>query len=228
MLKERARPPPRIPSNWPELTLPLPVSESFSGNPPLSVAVQLVRLRDRLAAKWDYEGWLGPMVALEEETRKAATSVAREKTRARQKPHGRETVSLAWRAGFFQRDFDLWNDLFLSEANTIAKFLEALAGIPLDVSGELNELKRLTQRNELANGRIDGFLSKLTATGTGNGGTSDGEGVPIYRDLLGIAGSLEVLKAEVGGRADDVIRLVGLMSGEVEGQALLDLLTGEP
>ena len=203
------------------------LSESPGEIAPLFTAVQLVRLRDRMkgSTRLDYSEWLEPMEGLELEVRQLAVGRASERKRPGRKAD--ESEPILWRLAFFERDFTLWRDVFANEANTTAKFLNGLASLQLNVSPELEELKSLNQRNEDALLRMEGFTKRLRAIGAGEktGGFDDNSS--IYRELLRIADSLEKLKARVDEKAEDAVRLIGLMTHGVDSQTLIDLLTGE-
>jgi hypothetical protein len=195
----------------------------------LFTAVQLVRLRDKMkgSTKLDYSEWLEPMEGPELEVRQMAANLVgeRKKPGAGRKENERESAQ--WRLAFFVRDFALWKDVFLNETSNIAKFLNLLADLQLNVSSELEELKSLSQRNEDALLRMEGFTKRLRAVAAGEkpGGFDDNSS--IYRELLGIADSLDKLEARVDEKAEDAVRLISLMTPSVDSQTLLDLLTGE-
>ena len=197
---------------------------------PLFTAVQLVRLRDRVkgASRLDYHGWLEPMEGPERDARRLAEGSVKGRRKQGARRRTDDLESLQWRTAFFERDFALWRGVFADEAATIAKFLGLLANLQLNVSPELEELKSLTQRNEHALRRIEGFAKELRATAAGEKTVGPDEGFPIYGELLGIADSLQRLKTRVDEKAEDAIRLVSLMTPSVDSQALMDLLTGEP
>jgi hypothetical protein len=203
------------------------LSESPGEIAPLFTAVQLARLRDRMkgSTKLDYSEWLEPMEGPELEVRQLAASPVSERKKPGRKGNEREPV--LWKLAFFERDFALWREVFAYETNTIAKFLDLLASLQLNVSPELEELKSLSQRNEGAIQRMEGFAKRLRAIAAGEkaGGLDDNSS--IYRELLRIADSLEKLKARVDEKAEDAVRLISLMSPSVDSQTLIDLLTGE-
>jgi len=194
---------------------------------PLFTAVQLVRLRDRMkgTTRLDYSEWLEPMEGPELEVRRLAADGVSERKKPGRKADEREPI--LWRLAFFERDFTLWRGVFADEANTIAKFLNVLVSLQLNVSPELEELKSLSQRSEDALLRMEGFTKRLRAIAAGEktGGFDDNSS--IYRELLRISDSLEKLKARVDEKAEDAVRLIGLMTPGVDSQTLIDLLTGE-
>ena len=197
---------------------------------PLFTAVQLVRLRDRVkgSAKFEYTDWLGPMERQERDVRELANTLTKATRKSRARRKSAESESILWRLAFFERDFSLWRGIFADEATIITKFLKLLADLRLNVSPELEELKSLSQRNDYALHRIDGFTRRLGAIAAGDktGGFEDD--FPIYSELLSIAASLQRLKVRVDEKAEDAIRLVSLMSTSVDSQNLMDLMTGEP
>jgi len=203
------------------------LSDSPSDITPLFTAVQLVRLRDRMKGptRLDYSEWLEPMEGLELDVRQlAANPVSGRKKPSRK---GDERESVLWRLAYFERDFALWRDVFANETNTVTKFLNLLANLQLNVSSELEELKSLSQRNEDATQRMEGFTKGLRAIEAVEKTRGYDDNSSIYRELLGIADSLEKLKARVDEKAEDAIRLIGLMTPSVDSQTLIDLLTGE-
>ena len=206
------------------------MSDSANDVGPLFIAVQLVRLRDRAkgSARLDYHGWLEPMEGPERDARQLAVDSVKGRRKSSPKRRTDEPESLRWRLAFFERDFALWRGVFSGEANTIAKFLGLLANLQLNVSIELEELKSLNQRNEYALQRADGFVRRLRAVAAGEKAEGFDGDYPIYRELLGIADSLEKLKMRVDEKAEQAVRLVSLMTVSVDSQSLIDLLTGEP
>jgi hypothetical protein len=140
---------------------------------------------------------------------------------------GEERQPIMWRLAFFERDFSLWKDVFSDETSTIAQFLNLIANLQLNVSPELEELKSLNQRNEEALRRMEGFTKKLRAVAAGEKTAGFDDDSSIYRELLGIADSIEKLKARVDEKAEDAVRLISLMTPMVDSQTLMDLLTGE-
>jgi hypothetical protein len=205
------------------------LSDSQNDIAQLFTAVQLVRLRDRMrgSTRLDYGEWLEPMEGPELDVRQLATNLVGERKRPGAGRKGGERESVLWRLAFFERDFVLWRDVFAGETNSVAKFLNLLANLQLNVSSELEELKSLSRRNEEALLRIEGFTKRLRAVAAGEktGGFDDNSS--IYRELLGIADSIEKLKARVDEKAEDVVRIIGLMTPSVDSQTLIDLLTGE-
>ena len=205
------------------------MSDSTDDIAPLFTAVQLVRLRDRMrgSTKLDHNEWLGPMERQELEVRQLTAKALGE----RKRPGGRlkkdQRESVVWRLGLFERDFVLWRDLFANETNAIARFLTLLAGLQLNVTSELEELKSLGRKNEYALQRMEVFTKELRALGAGEGAEGFDDGPTIYHDLLGIADSLEKLKGRVDEKAEDAVRLISLMTPSVDSQTLEDLLTGE-
>ena len=197
---------------------------------PLFTAVQLVRLRDRVkgSTKLDYSGWLGPMEGPEGDVRALADSLENVTRKSRSGGKAAERESIKWRLFFFERDFSLWRGIFTEEATTITKFLKLLADLRLNVSPELEELKSLSQRNDYALHRIEGFIKRLKTIAAGDRTGEFEDDFPIYRELLSIAESLQKLKSRVDEKAEDAIRLVSLMSSSVDSQSLMDLMTGEP
>jgi len=203
------------------------LSDSPSDITSLFTAVQLVRLRDRIKgpARLDYSEWLEPMEGPELDVRQLAANPVSSRKKPSRRGDERELV--LWSLAFFDRDLVLWREVFANETNTITKFLSLLANLQLNVSSELEELKSLSQRNESATRRMEGFTRGLRAMEAGEktGGFDDNSS--IYRELLGIADSLEKLKARVDEKAEDAVRLIGLMTPSVDSQTLIDLLTGE-
>jgi len=203
--------------------------DSQDDSTPLFTAVQLVRLRDRMkgSCNVNYGHWLEAMEGPELDFRRLAAgpvSTKKRKGGGRKGDAGERTL---WGLFSFERDFALWRDIYVNETTTIAKLLGLLADLQLNVSSELEELKSLNQRNEDALQRMDGFTTRLRAIVAGEkaGGFEDSS--PVYRELLGIAESLEKLKARVDEKAEDAIRLVSLMTPAIDSQTLIDLLTGE-
>ena len=177
------------------------------------------------STKLDYSEWLGPMEGLELEVRQSAASRVSQRKRGSRK--GAEAEPILWKLAFFERDFALWRDTFAKEANTIAEFLNVLATLQLNVSPELEELKFLSQRNEAGVLRMEGFTRELRAMAAGEKTGRFDDNSSIYPELLRIADSLEKLKARVDEKAEDAVRLIGLMTLSVDSQTLVDLLTGE-
>jgi len=205
------------------------LSDSPNDNAPLFIAVQLVRLRDRMkgSTRLDYSEWLESMVGLEVDLRRLAGNQAN----GRRKPGSRRRTdlieSVKWRLAFFERDFALWRGIFADETTTIAKFLNLLATLQLNVSSELGELKSLSQRNDYALYSIEVFTKQLRLTTSGEKAVGFDVNSSVYRELLGIAVSLEKLKARVDEKVEDAVRLISLMTASVDSQTLIDLLTGE-
>jgi hypothetical protein len=197
---------------------------------PLVTAVRLVRLRDRVkgTTKLDFGGWLGPMEMAERDVRTLADSLVNRRRKSRGRRKAPESESIRYRLVFFERDFSLWRGIFEDEATIIAKFLSLLADLRLNVSPELEELKSLNRRNDYALHRVEAFTKRLRAIADGDMTGTFEDDFPIYRELLSIADSLQELKARVDEKADDAVRLVGLMSSGVDSQSLMDLMTGEP
>jgi hypothetical protein len=197
---------------------------------PLVTAVRLVRLRDRVkgTTKLDFGGWLGPMEKAERDVRTLADSLVNRRRKSRGRRKAPESESIRYRLVFFERDFSLWRGIFEDEATIIAKFLSLLADLRLNVSPELEELKSLNRRNDYALHRVEAFTKRLRAIADGDMTGTFEDDFPIYRELLSIADSLQELKARVDEKADDAVRLVGLMSSGVDSQSLMDLMTGEP
>jgi hypothetical protein len=195
---------------------------------PLFAAVQLARLRDRTkgSTMMDYRKWLEPMQGPELDVRQLAANPVGSRRKPGPGRKGDERDSITWRLAFFERDFALWRDLFANETNNITKFLSLLANLQLNVSNELEELKSLSLRNEDALLRMEGFTKRLRSIAAGEK-TGFDDNSSIYRELLGIADSVQQLKARVDEKAEDVVRLVGLMTPSVDSQTLIDLLTGE-
>ena len=206
------------------------LSDFTSDIAPLFAAVQLVRLRDRAkgTANLDYGEWLATMDGPEREIRKVAEGVAKEKRKQRGGRKAPESETIGRMLPLFERDFSLWAGIFARETATVAKFLNVLADLRLNVSPELEELKSLRQRNDYAAGRIEGFTKRLRAAANGERAEGLGGEFPIYSELLSIADSLEKLKARVDEKSEDAVRLVSLMTPSVGSQSLIDLLTGEP
>lgn len=196
---------------------------------PLFTAVQLVRLRDRMkgSTRLDYSDWLEPMEGPELEVRRLAANPVGERKRQGPGRKGDERESVLWRLAFFERDFSLWRDVFANEANTITKFLNLLVNLQLNITSELDELKSLSQRNKDVMERMEGFTKGLRAMAAGEKAEWFDDNSSIYRELLGIADSLEKLKARVDEKAEDAVRLIGIMTPSVDSQTLIDLLTGE-
>ena len=197
---------------------------------PLVTAVRLVRLRDRVkgTTKLDFGSWLGPMEGAERDVRTLADSLVNRRRESRGRRKAPESESIRYRLVFFERDFSLWRGIFEDEATIIAKFLSLLADLRLNVSPELEELKSLNRRNDYALHRVEAFTKRLRAIADGDMTGTFEDDFPIYRELLSIADSLQELKARVDEKADDAVRLVGLMSSGVDSQSLMDLMTGEP
>ena len=206
------------------------MSDFTDDNAPLFTAVQLVRLRDRVkgSAKLDYGGWLGPMAGPELDVRAMVGNLAKGRKKSVGGRKAADVESVGWRLAYFERDFSLWSGIFADEAAMVAKFLNLLAGLRLNVSPELEELKSLSQRNVYALHRIEGFTRRLRAIAAGERTAGFEDDFPIYRELLSIAESLEKLKARVDEKAEDAVRLVSLMTPNVDSQSLMDLMTGEP
>jgi len=205
------------------------MSDSPDDTAPLFIAVQLVRLRDRMkgSTRLDYSEWLESMVGLEVDLRQLAGNQAN----GRRKPGTRRRAdlieSVQWRLAFFERDFALWRGIFADETTTIAKFLNLLATLQLNVSSELEELKSLSQRNDYALHNIEGFKKQLRLISSGEKTVGFEVNYSVYRELLGIAVSLEKLKGRVDEKVEDAVRLISLMTATVDPQTLIDLLTGE-
>ena len=179
------------------------------------------------STRLDYSEWLEPMEGPELEIRQSATRRVGERKKPGHRQKGEEQESLLRQVVFFERDFALWRDVFVNEANTIAKFLNLLANLQLNVSSELEELKALSQRNEIAKQRMEGFTNRLKAIADGDKTRGFDDNSSIYHELLGLADSLERLKARVDEKAEDAVRLISLMTPSVDSQTLVDLLTGE-
>jgi hypothetical protein len=173
----------------------------------------------------DYSEWLEPMEGPELEVRQLVANLVSERKKPGRKADERESV--LWRLAFFERDFVLWRDVFAKETNAITKFLNLLANLQLNVSSELEVLKSLSQRNEDAFQRMEGFTKSLRAVAAGEKTGAFDDNSSIYHELLGIADSLEKLKARVDEKAEDAVRLISLMTPSVDSQTLIDLLTGE-
>ena len=205
------------------------MTEPPSDVAPLFTAVQLVRLRDRMkgTTMLDYAEWLEPMEGPEHDLREWATHPVSGKRKPGPRKKWDQSESFLWMLAVFERDSALWKDVFTNETNIIARFLNLLADLQLNVSPELEELKSLVQRNENARQHMEAFSKRVRAMAAGNktGGLDDNP--PIYHELLTIAGSLEKLKARVDEKAEDAVRLISLMTYSIDSQTLIDLLTGE-
>ena len=193
------------------------------------MAVQLVRLRDRMkgSANFDYSAWLEPMQGLELDARRLANNPTNGRKKQGASRRGGDRESVQWRLAYFERDFLIWRGVYADETTTIAMFLKSLANLQLNVSPELEELKSLNQRNEYALQHMEEFTKQLrsVAAGEKTGGLDSNSS--IYRELLGIADSLDKLKARVDEKAEDAVRLISLMTSSVDSQTLVDLFTGE-
>jgi hypothetical protein len=196
---------------------------------PLFTAVQLVRLRDRMKGSngLDYSEWLEPMQGPELGVRQLAANPVSVRRRPDAGRKAEERDSILRSLAFFERDFALWRDIFLDETDAVAKFLALLANLQLNVSPELEELKSLNQRNENALLRMEEFTKTLRAAAAGEKAGGFDSNSSIYRELLGIAGALQELKARVDEKAEDAVRLISLMTPSVDSQTLIDLLTGD-
>jgi len=205
------------------------LSEPPDDMAPLFTAVQLVRLRDRMrgSTRLDYSAWLEPMEGQELEVRQLTAKAVADGKRSGARLKKNERESVAWRLAFFERDFVQWRDLSANETNAIAKFLSLLAGLQLNVTSELDELKSLSKRNDYALQRMEDFTKKLKTLGAGERAERLDDDSSIYHELLGIADSLEKLKGRVDEKAEDAIRLISLMTPSLDSQTLVDLLTGE-
>ena len=168
------------------------------------------------------------MEGAERDVRTLADSLVNRRRKSRGRRKAPESESIRYRLVFFERDFSLWRGIFEDEATIIAKFLSLLADLRLNVSPELEELKSLNRRNDYALHRVEAFTKRLRAIADGDMTGTFEDDFPIYRELLSIADSLQELKARVDEKADDAVRLVGLMSSGVDSQSLVDLMTGEP
>lgn len=207
----------------------MPLSDFTNDSAPIFTAVQLVRLRDRVkgSVKLDYGEWLGPMEGPERDVRELVGKLAKERGRSgKRKAAGIESIS--WSMAYFERDFSLWRGIFAHEAAMVARFLNLMADLRLNVTAELEELKSMSQRNDYALQRIERFTRRLTAIAAGEKAGGFEEEFPIYGELLSIAESLEKLKARVDEKAEDAVRLVSLMTYSVDSESLMDLMTGEP
>jgi hypothetical protein len=208
----------------------LAVQDDYINGIPILTAVQLVRLRDRVkgATQWDYGAWLEPMKRVEEDTRSVVEVLNKAPKRAKSKARV-ETIRLVEsNSRIFRRDFGLWKEVFPAEGSMIAKFLSLLAGLQLDVSAELGELKALSEKNEAVVHRMDLFMDEMQAVVAGGKPDKTADTPLICRDLLDMAQRLVMLKERVDERAEDAIRLITLLSSSVEPQTLMDLFTGEP
>jgi len=175
-----------------------------------------------------YGSWLGAMERPEREVRELAARLNKGKRGASGGRLAAERDSVGRMSALFERDLALWMGIFSGEAATVTRFLNLLADLRLNVSPELEELKSLSQRNDYALHRIEGFTRRLRAIAAGERTAGFEDDFPIYRELLSIADSLEKLMARVDEKAEDAIRLVSLMTASVDSQSLMDLLTGEP
>ena len=196
---------------------------------PLFTAVQLVRLRDRMKGsdRLNYREWLEPMQGPELEIRKLASKSVGETKKPSHRRKGEDRQSLLWSLPFFERDFGLWKGFFAGETSSIASFLNLLASLQLNVSLELEELKSISRRNEDAQLRMESLTGRLRAIAAGESAEGIDGNSSIYNELLGIADSLGKLKARVDEKAEDAVRLIGLMTPGLDSQTLVDLLTGD-
>ena len=205
------------------------MSDPQDDSAPLFTAVQLVRLRDRTRGlgSVNFSQWLAAMEGPELGVRRLSAGPVSTGKRKRASRGSDAGERVRWSLACFERDFALWRDIYANEATTITKFLGLLANLQLNVSTELGELKALNQRNEGTLQRMEGFTNRLVAIAAGEraGGLDDNSS--IYRELLGIANSLERLRARVDEKAEDAVRLISLMSPAIDPQTLIDLLTGE-
>lgn len=139
------------------------LSDSANDMAELFTAAQLIRMRDRMKGTplFDCSEWLEPMQWPELDIRQQAANPGSARKKQGNGRKGDECDSILWRLAFFERDFALWREVFTNEVNNIAKFLSLLANLQLDVSYELDELKSLNRRNEVALLRMDQFTKKL-------------------------------------------------------------------
>jgi len=145
---------------------------------------------------------------------------------SRPKADGRRP--LEWALAFVERDIALWNEIFLAEANLVARFLGLLADLQLDVTSELEELKSLKSKNEFVLQQMS-ELTHRVRDAAHSGRIAESQEYPnAYHELMAVSESVKKLKARVEERAQDAVRLVSLMTPVVDSQTLVDLFTGEP
>ena len=179
-------------------------------------------------SRLDYRAWLQPMEGQVRGFESRAGKPTRGKKRANANFRADGRMWFEWALISVERDFDLWKQTFLAEANLVARFLGLLADLQLDVTPELEELKSLKAKDDFVLHHMNAFIQNAKAATSSETSLESREFPDLYHELLAVAESLEGLKARVIERAEDAVRLVSLMTPLVDSQTLIDLFTGEP